>query len=243
MIHRPLRKRIPARPRLLRKRLTIFVCLAIFVAGAVFVWTRLVAVSDAPPSPFVRELYAQRVTSDRDADHDSVDDYTDIVQNARAQIGVVTSYDTSYYTGGYPPAHTGACSDVIWRTLADAGYDLKQLLDDDMAAHPKEYPTAFDPNINFRRTQNIRVFLERTAQSLTTAVLPNDRANLVQWQGGDIVTFAQIPGRLWHIAIVSDHRRPDGVPYLIHNHGQGTLENNYLTYWPAPITGHFRFRL
>ena len=112
-----------------------------------------------------------------------------------------------------------------------------------MRTHSGAYPNAYDPNINFRRTQNIRTFLDRHATSLTTDVIPNDLDNLATWQGGDIVTFAQIPGRLWHIAIVSDKRRPDGVPYLIHNHGQGTIEDNYLTDWPAEISGHFRFEL
>lgn len=184
-----------------------------------------------------------RIVSNLDADGDGVDDYVDIVASARAQIGVVTSYDTSYYAGGYPPDDTGACADVPWRALQGAGYDFKRLIDDDMRANPAAYPTEFDANINFRRTQNIRTFLERHAEALTTEVILGDVANLAKWQGGDIVTFAQIPGRLWHVAIVSDRRRPDGVPYLLHNHGYGTLENDYLVDWPTEITGHFRFDL
>lgn len=217
----------------------LFCFISLFVGGGLIV----AAVFRPHSSPIVKHLSVSRLVSDRDADHDGIDDYSDIVKNARAQIGVVTSYDTSYYTGGYPPDHTGACADVPWRALQGTGYDFKRLIDEDMQAHPDAYPNAYDSNINFRRTQNIRTFLDRHAKSLTTEIVPNDLENLTAWQGGDIVTFAQIPGRLWHIAIVSDKRRPDGVPYLIHNHGQGTVEDNYLTDWPSEISGHFRFEI
>lgn len=62
--------------------------------------------------------------------------------------------------------------------------------------------------------------------------------NLQNWQAGDIVTFAQ-PNE--HIAVVSDKRRPDGVPYILHNPGPTTSETEQLLSWPSPITGHFRF--
>jgi len=44
-----------------------------------------------------------------------------------------------------------------------------------------------------------------------------------------------------HIAIVSDKRRPDGVPYIIHNSGPTPRESDDLLDWPSPITGHYRF--
>lgn len=181
--------------------------------------------------------------SPNDQDGDGIDDYTDIVESARAQIGVIKGYDVSYYSGGYPPENTGACTDVLWRALEGAGYDLKTMIDEDMQNNGHLYPKEHDPNINFRRTQNVEVFLERHIESLTTEVIPGDAENLSQWQGGDIVTFAQIPGGLWHTAIVSDKRRRDGVPLLIHNHGRGVLENDFLLDWPAQITGHFRWDL
>lgn len=225
--------------RLIHASLTAIILPSIFVligGGILFI-----AASNGHPSQIVRELYAMKVVSALDADHDGVDDYTDIVENARRQIGVVKSYDTSYYSGGYPPDNTGACSDVLWRALEGTGYDFKAMLDTDMTENQDAYPTKFDTNINFRRTQNILPYLERHAQSFTTKVIPNNLDNLKEWQGGDIVTFAQIPGGLWHVAIVSDKRQRNGVPYLIHNHGQGTVEDKLLTWWPTAITGHFRF--
>ena len=40
-----------------------------------------------------------------------------LVEAARAQIGVVTSYGTGYYAGGYPPEDSGACADVVVRSF------------------------------------------------------------------------------------------------------------------------------
>lgn len=54
----------------------------------------------------------------------------------------------------------------------------------------------------------------------------------------DIVTF-DYPYE--HIAIISDKRRADGVPYLLHNAGPTASETDKLLSWPSSITGHFRF--
>ncbi|MFA6528565.1 MAG: DUF1287 domain-containing protein [Candidatus Gracilibacteria bacterium] len=185
----------------------------------------------------------EKITSSVDKDSDGLDDYTDIMEGARAQIGVVTEYDTGYYQDAYPPENSGVCADVIWRALEEAGYDLKEMLDADMALYPEDYTQdpAPDTNINFRRVRNIKVFLEKYAESLTIEVIPWDEENLAEWQGGDIVSFDQIEGGLWHIAIVSDERRDDGVPLIIHNYGYGVKENDYLLNWPTEITGHYRW--
>ena len=187
----------------------------------------------------------ERVISSQDKDNDSVDDFSDIVQNARAQIGVVTEYDTSYYQNAYPPSNKGACADVIWRTLNEVGYDFKSMIDEDMKKNSDSYKKepVPDSNINFRRVENIRVFLDKYAQKLTTEVIPFEESNLKEWQGGDIVTYAQIPGGLWHVAVISDKRREDGVPLLIHNYGRGVKEDDYLLNWPTKITGHYRWNL
>ncbi len=181
--------------------------------------------------------------STKDQDKDGIDDFSDLVKSARAQIGVVTSYDTKYYAAAFPPADRGSCADVIWRALKSSGYDFKALIDKDMRNSPQAYKKtpAPDRNINFRRVENIRIFLQRKAQSLTTRIIPGDLKNLKEWQAGDIVTYAQMPGGLWHVAIISDRRRADGVPLLIHNYGLGVREDDYILRWPAAITGHFRW--
>lgn len=189
-----------------------------------------------------KPLQIAQISSSNDEDKDGVDDYNDLVNAARSQIGKVTLYDTSYYSNAFPPPDRGACADVIWRAMKEAGYDFKKALDDDIREHRSEYPSVSDENINFRRVQNIRTYLEKYALKLTKDVIPGDENNLREWQGGDMVTFAQIPGGLWHIAIVSNTRRTDGVPLLIHNYGRGVQESDYLINWPTAITGHYRIK-
>lgn len=65
-----------------------------------------------------------------------------LMNSAKKQIGVVTSYDLTngyYGNGGYPPRDTGVCSDVIWRAYQDVGKDFKKLLADDIRKSPDAY--------------------------------------------------------------------------------------------------------
>lgn len=115
--------------------------------------------------------------------------------------------------------------------LRDAGYDLRQLVSDDIAAHPTDYDvSAPDHNIDFRRVRNLLVYFHHTATALTTDVSQVD-----QWQGGDIVVFNE------HIGIVSDRRNADGVPYVIHHIGpwQRAYEEDILQK-RTDIVAHFR---
>jgi uncharacterized protein len=162
-----------------------------------------------------------------------------LVESARKQIGVVTKYDTDYYSGGYPPKDRGACTDVVEQALNANGYDLKSKIDADMEIHPERYIHESDPNINYRRVRNVKVFLDYFAESLT---IETDSEHISEWMPGDIVTYDQIPGSLWHIAIVSDKKNSDGIPFLIHNYSFGVVENDKLTKWPAPISGHYRIK-
>lgn len=168
-----------------------------------------------------------------------------LVESAKKQIGVVTKYDTGYYKGGYPPQGSGACTDAVEFALRNSGYDIKAKIDKDMLDHPDWYPHKSDPNINFRRVRNVKVFLEHYATPLSTCVDASCFSNGT-WQAGDIVTFDQIPGSLWHIAIVSNKmiKGENGVevPLLVHNYGRGVIEDDMLLNWPAPISGHYRLK-
>jgi len=165
-----------------------------------------------------------------------------LVEAAKNQIGVVTKYDSSYYQGGYPPEDSGACTDLVERALRESGYPLKDLLDKDMRNNPSLYPQEFDSNINFRRVRNLKIFLDRYAEVVSTCTTLECFKQDI-WRPGDIVTYEQIPNGLWHIAIISNKVSTDGlaiVPYIIHNHGRGAVENNLFLIWPAPISGHYR---
>ena len=159
-----------------------------------------------------------------------------IVQQARKQIGIVNSYDSSYYQDWYPPVDRGACTDVIIDTLEWLWYPFKKKIDSDILVHKNIYGIVNpDPNIDFRRVRIVKIFLEQYAESLSI-----NTQNFNHRQAGDIVTFDQIPGGLWHIGIVSSKRADDGRPLLIHNYGFWTTEDDMLMKRPAKISWHYR---
>ena len=193
--------------------------------------------SDTPPGFSPEQTAAHPpLASPVDYDHDGLDDYTAMVRGAHQEARRHPRYDSGYYQGGYPPDDRGACSDEIWRAFRQAGYDLKAMVDADIASSPGAYAGVIsrpDPNIDFRRTKVLGVFLSRYAQRLT-----NDTAATDQWQQGDIVIF----DTSWHIGIASDKRDSQGIPLLLHNMGQRARENDYLGSLSCrPVTGHFRF--
>ncbi len=154
---------------------------------------------------------------DSDKDDDGLKDLKDIIEGARREAQNNTKYEDGYYAGGYPPDGIGVCTDVIWRAFENAGYDLKTMVDEDIRKDISRYPRVNgspEPNIDFRRVLNLIPFFKKFAQELTIEINPNDVENLKEWQGGDIVVFDK-PNS--HIAIISDKRNEDGVPYIIHN--------------------------
>ena len=181
-----------------------------------------------------RQLGLTDLQSPNDADGDGVDDWTDVVLGARAYIATDPHYQSKYYAGGYPDDGLGVCTDVIWQALQAAGYDLKALVDADIAACPEAYPhiTTPDSNIDFRRVNTLDTFFRRHAQVLTC-----DLSDGQQWQPGDIVVF----GDRVHIGLCSDRRNRQGIPFLIH-HGNPideAVERNDIP--RMTVTGHFRW--
>lgn len=173
----------------------------------------------------ITELY-----SENDADGDSVDDYHDIMLGARAYIETSPKYKSEYYEGGYPDDGIGVCTDVIWRAFMAAGYDLKSLVDTDIAENPSSYTTIEtpDPNIDFRRVKNLKIFFDRNAE-----VLSDELDDPADWQPGDIVVFKN------HIAVCSDKRSADGIPFIIHHDGRGAREADDIGSYN--IVGHYRW--
>lgn len=137
------------------------------------------------------------------------------------------------------------CTDVIWRAFKNAGIDLKSLVDEDIRKNRSAYKGLIkkpDPNIDFRRVPNVDTFLKRHASILTNEVIPGNIDNLKEWQPGDIVVFSK-PNQ--HIAIVSDRRDENSVPYLIHSYGDYAKEDVWVLYADRkilPIVGHYRWK-
>jgi len=180
------------------------------------------------------ELGIAELSSPLDADGDGADDWHDMVAGARAYIATRPRYKSRYFAGGYPDDGTGVCTDVIWQAFRAAGYELKDLVDADIAAHPERYDNIRYPdgNIDFRRVSNLDRFFAAHAQ-----VLPCSFDDPEQWQPGDIVVF----GDRDHIAVCSDRRSADGIPWIIH-HGnplEGAVETGRRGH--QPVTGHYRW--
>lgn len=176
-----------------------------------------------------------------DKNQNNVADPLDIVNAARKEVENRTRYKSAYYEGGYPPDSEGVCTDVIWRGLAGANINLKDLMDQDIQDYTSLYLRVegkSDPNIDFRRIPNQDVFFQRFTESLTTRLIFGDPENLAEWQPGDIVVYLEGTD---HIGIISDKRTKDGIPYLIHNTPPFASEIKLSSY-KKTIAGHYRWK-
>jgi len=170
--------------------------------------------------------------SDHDQDHDGVDDQSDVLQSVRAYIATKPKYQSKYYGSGYPDDEFGVCTDVVAFGLLGAGYDLIMLLNEDVKACNDVYKIKTrDKNIDFRRVNNLKIFFDEHALSLTI-----DVNNIDEWQGGDIVVFKR------HIGIISNIRNKQGIPYVLHlaNPYQIRTEEDILEKSSSEIVGHYR---
>ena len=169
--------------------------------------------------------------SKTDKDNDGIDDQTDILNHARDYIKTNPKYKSKYYATGYPNDEYGVCTDVVAFALQGAGYDLMNLVNEHIKSNRNLYDIdVIDKNIDFRRVQNLKVYLDNNA-----IVLTNDINKIKEWQGGDIVVFKN------HIGIVSDKRNKKGISFIIHhaNPYQRYYEEDILEY-RNDIIGHYR---
>ncbi len=179
-------------------------------------------------SYFGIETYKSKI----DKDNDGIDDQTDILNNVRNYIATKPQYESKYYAGGYPDDGYGVCTDVVAFGLRDAGYDLRELVNEDIKNNPDKYSIEVrDKNIDYRRVKNLLIYFQNNSINLTTNI--ND---IKDWQGGDIVVFST------HIGIVSDKRNKKGIPYVIHHERpyQEEYEEDILNSRKSDIKGHFR---
>ena len=180
-------------------------------------------------SDFNIETYISSV----DKDNDGIDDQTDILNNVRTYIAKKPKYKSKYYETGYPDDEYGVCTDVVANGLKDAGYDLKELVNEDIINNKEKYNIeVIDKNIDFRRVRNLDIYLKNNSISLT-----KELSQIEEWQGGDIIVFKA------HIGIISDKRNKKGIPFLIHhaNPIQVNYEEDVLElYGQDYIIGHYR---
>ncbi len=171
--------------------------------------------------------------SNIDKDNDGIDDQTDILNNVKKYIKTKPKYQSKYYNTGYPNDEYGVCTDVVGFGLKDAGYDLMELVNEDITDYKERYNIkSIDKNIDFRRVRNLNIYLKNNHISLTT-----DLSKIEEWQGGDIIVFKD------HIGIISDKRNKKGIPFLIHHASpmQINYEEDVLELYDKDyIIGHYR---
>ena len=206
---------------------TLITLVIVFITLYILIYNKIEIKSYFTNEDFNISNYISNV----DKDGDGIDDQSDILQNVREYISTKPKYKSKYYDTGYPDDEYGVCTDVIAFGLLGAGYDLMELVNEDIVNHPLDYDiTNVDKNIDFRRVRNLKIYFDRKAISLTT-----DVNEIEQWQGGDIVVFEK------HIGIISDKRNKKGIPYVIHhaNYYQLNYEEDILEH-RDDIVGHYR---
>jgi uncharacterized protein YijF (DUF1287 family) len=168
-----------------------------------------------------------------------------IVNAAKQEVLDGVRYDASYaaipYPNGDVSSDRGACTDVIVRALRGAGYDLQQLIHEDMKRDFDAYPklwglTQPDASIDHRRVPNHIAFMKRHGQTLP---LSTRGAAAATWQPGDLVYWKLALSGATHCGVLSNDRGRDGLPMVIHNIGPATSQEDCLTRWE--IIGHVRY--
>lgn len=180
---------------------------------------------------------------------------TDIQKDIVLKILELTDSDIEYgyqvYPDtGYPPDNVWISTDVISMTLKECGYDLMELIHEDMLNHKEDYPLDIKGRntpikyIDFRDVFFQEQFFKRNA--LTT--LPheydlNEENNSFLWQPGDIVYFqfdednpyADLGG------FISPHNNDSGVPLVIMISSEFGKISEVDVLMEYKVVGHFRY--
>ena len=166
-----------------------------------------------------------------DKDHDGVDDATDIVKAVREYVATDPIYKSAYYAGGYPNDGHGVCTDVVAIGYREAGYDLRELVDNHIENNRELYDIEYvDWNIDYRRVENLLVFFKHNFIELTT-----DPKDISEGKTGDILVMDG------HVGVLSDKRCPNGLPLVIHHTEKDPhIREENLIETRKDIVAHFR---
>ena len=177
-----------------------------------------------------------------DADGDGIPDPLDILIGAHKTALNADRYDGRYvrieYPGGDVPREIGVCTDVIVRSLRNAGYDLQRLVHEDIREAPRAYPMVSKPNtdIDHRRVKSLLPYFQRNAEALIETRDP--------LRPGDVIfmdTFPDRPGSE-HVGILADARSSRGQPLVINNWTDGTVTKLMDLLSFVPVTQRYRMR-
>jgi uncharacterized protein YijF (DUF1287 family) len=242
--------------------LIIIIILAIILAITLSISKFTFKKEYSPPTalaallPRYRVINMDAISAKTDFDKDGISDQKDILRGAKAQLKNPAknifkdgNNETNYFNGGDPPAEIAICTDIIARAFREAGFDLSQLVNDDIAGNFGSYPlrinwgqTRPDKNIDYRRIQNMEIFFKRNSQSIVAVFDFSDIKNLEQWLPGDIVFFdMDRDGYTDNAGIVSDFTTRKGIPKIIYNYIDPgyTVERDILS--ASSVKGHYRY--
>ena len=236
------------RHKIRKKKFMIIVPL--LVAGEIILWLFMIQVNyigytstkrqeevfdletaDLDPEIYDYSKLEHPYESSVDKDGDGIEDQADILASALEYVATKPLYRRKSYKDGYPTDRNGVNADVVAFALKGAGYDLKEMVNEDIRKDPEAYGIEEpDENMDFRRVENLIIFFERNAIPVSTNV-----SEIEEWQGGDIVVFSD------HIGIVSDRRNIHGVPFIIHHKTrlQKRYEDDVLVKY-RNLVGHYR---
>lgn len=191
-------------------------------------------------APGVRlELSSPPRSEDRDGD--GIVDPLDIVIGAKKLLFNHAKYIERYvsikYPGGDVPRSEGVCSDTVIRALRNAGIDLQKEIHEDILRDPRAYPMVekVDASINHRRVKTLLPWFVRHWKTL-----PRGTA----YRPGDVVFFDTFPTREGpdHLGVVGDREGQAGLPVVINNWTDGTVDAEMDLLPSIPVTHHFRVR-
>lgn len=196
------------------------------------------------------KLYKKNYRIWRDSDGDKIPDSLDVQIGMYKTVRNAASYLDKYIRLKFPygdvPKEIGVCTDVVIRSLLNAGLSLQKMIYHDMQKRKVVY-RGFkgkkpDYSIEHRRVRRLIVYFKKNFKRLPASFVKTKGTNK-QWLPGDILFMSLIPGdnSISHIGIVSGNKFISQFPLLIHNTAAGfhTAEMDIL--WFQKIK--FRFRI
>jgi uncharacterized protein YijF (DUF1287 family) len=197
-------------------------------------------------------LVEKRVTegkAERDRDGDGIPDPLDVligakktVLNADAYTSEAQGYIKLAYPGGDVARTMGVCTDVIIRSVRNAGLDLQKAVHEDIKKRRKAFPMVRrgpDPNIDQRRVGTLLPYFKKHWEQHTAKL--DDPADPLR--PGDVILMDTFPSRSGpdHIGIISDQLSESGLPLVINNWTNGTVTSEMDLLSTVPVL--YRFRL
>jgi uncharacterized protein YijF (DUF1287 family) len=176
-----------------------------------------------------------------DRDGDGIVDPLDILIGAKKLLfnhaRYLERYVSMHYPGGDVPRTEGVCSDTVIRALRNAGIDLQKEVHEDILRLPAAYPMVekVDASINHRRVRTLLRWFQRHWRTLPTGT---------PYRPGDVVFFDTFPAREGpdHLGVVGDRAGAAGLPLIINNWTDGSVDAEMDLLPSIPVTHHFRVK-